>query len=37
MRAALEACRRHFLGIALFSGLMNLLIVVPMLYMLADL
>lgn len=31
---ALEACRRHFLGIALFSALMNLLIIVPMLYML---
>jgi PrtD family type I secretion system ABC transporter len=32
--AALQACRRHFLGIALFSALMNLLIIVPMLYML---
>jgi ATP-binding cassette subfamily C protein len=31
---ALEACRRHFIGVALFSALMNLLILVPLLYML---
>src|SRR5688500_3592159 len=31
---ALRACRRHFLGVALFSALMNLLVIVPMLYML---
>jgi PrtD family type I secretion system ABC transporter len=34
MAAALRACRRHFLGVVLFSGLINLLVVVPMLYML---
>lgn len=34
MAVALQACRRHFLGVTLFSGLMNLLIIVPMLYML---
>ncbi|QIK79490.1 type I secretion system permease/ATPase [Sphingomonas piscis] len=32
--AALDACRRHFLYAFLFSALLNLLFIVPMLYML---
>jgi len=31
---ALRACRRHFLAVAAFSALLNLLFLVPMLYML---
>jgi ATP-binding cassette subfamily C protein len=31
---ALSACRRHFLAVAIFSALLNLLFLVPMLYML---
>lgn len=31
---ALQACRRHFLAVAVFSALLNLLFMVPMLYML---
>ncbi len=34
MRAALAACRRHFVATATFSALLNLLFMVPMLYML---
>ena len=34
MKAALEACRRHFAYAALFSALLNLLFIAPMLYML---
>ena len=34
MQAALEACRRHFAYAALFSALLNLLFIAPMLYML---
>lgn len=32
--AALQACRRHFISVAAFSALLNLLFLVPMLYML---
>ncbi|HMI41508.1 MAG TPA: type I secretion system permease/ATPase [Sphingomicrobium sp.] len=32
--AALRACRRHFIAVAAFSALLNLLFLVPMLYML---
>ena len=32
--AALRACRRHFVAVAAFSALLNLLFIVPMLYML---
>ena len=32
--AALRACRRHFMAVAAFSALLNLLFLVPMLYML---
>lgn len=32
--AALRACRRHFVAVAVFSALLNLLFLVPMLYML---
>ncbi len=32
--SALRACRRHFIGVAAFSALLNLLVLVPMLYML---
>ena len=31
---ALRACRRHFIAVAIFSALLNLLFMVPMLYML---
>lgn len=34
IRAAIEACRRHFLYAMLFSALLNLLFIAPMLYML---
>ena len=34
LRGALEKCRSHLLGVAIFSGLLNLLFIVPMLYML---
>lgn len=34
MKNALEACRRHFLFALLFSALLNLLFIAPMLYML---
>jgi ATP-binding cassette subfamily C protein len=34
MKAALETCRRHFVYAALFSALLNLLFIAPMLYML---
>lgn len=34
IRRALEACRRHFLFALLFSALLNLLFIAPMLYML---
>jgi ATP-binding cassette subfamily C protein len=34
MKAALESCRRHFGYAALFSALLNLLFIAPMLYML---
>ena len=34
MKAAFEACRRHFLYAMLFSALLNLLFIAPMLYML---
>ena len=33
MRVALAACRRHFVAVAGFSALLNLLFMVPMLYM----
>jgi PrtD family type I secretion system ABC transporter len=32
--SALRACRRHFVAVAIFSALLNLLFLVPMLYML---
>jgi ATP-binding cassette subfamily C protein len=32
--SALQACRRHFVAVAAFSALLNLLFLVPMLYML---
>jgi len=32
--SALQACRRHFIAVAAFSALLNLLFLVPMLYML---
>ena len=34
MATALRSCRRHFLAVAAFSALLNLLFLVPMLYML---
>lgn len=34
LAVALRACRRHFLAVAIFSALLNLLFLVPMLYML---
>ena len=34
LRAALGKCRSHILGFGIFSGLLNLLFIVPMLYML---
>jgi ATP-binding cassette subfamily C protein len=34
LAAALRACRRHFIAVAVFSALLNLLFLVPMLYML---
>jgi ATP-binding cassette subfamily C protein len=34
LRAGLEACRRHFIYAMLFSALLNLLFIAPMLYML---
>lgn len=34
MAAALRSCRRHFIAVAAFSALLNLLFLVPMLYML---
>lgn len=34
MAAALAACRRHFLAVVGFSALLNLLFIVPMIYML---
>jgi PrtD family type I secretion system ABC transporter len=34
LRGALDACRSHLLGVGIFSGLLNLLFIVPMLYML---
>lgn len=34
MASALRSCRRHFLAVAVFSALLNLLFLVPMLYML---
>ena len=34
MKAALETCRRHFVYAAVFSALLNLLFIAPMLYML---
>lgn len=34
MRAALDQCRSHFIGVVVFSALLNLLFIVPMLYML---
>lgn len=34
LRGALNACRSHLLGVGIFSGLLNLLFIVPMLYML---
>lgn len=34
LRAALRACRAHFVGAALFSGLINLLYLVPSIFML---
>jgi len=34
IKAAIEACRRHFLYAMLFSALLNLLFIAPMLYML---
>jgi ABC-type protease/lipase transport system fused ATPase/permease subunit len=32
--AALQTCRRHFIAVLVFSALLNLLFLVPMLYML---
>ena len=34
LAAALRSCRKHFLAVAWFSALLNLLFIVPMLYML---
>lgn len=34
MRGVLRKCRSHFVGVGIFSGLLNLLFIVPMLYML---
>jgi PrtD family type I secretion system ABC transporter len=34
LRAALEKCRTHFIAVGIFSALLNLLFLVPMLYML---
>ena len=34
LATALHACRRHFVAVAAFSALLNLLFLVPMLYML---
>ena len=34
LRGAIEKCRSHLLGVGIFSGLLNLLFIVPMLYML---
>lgn len=34
MASALRSCRRHFIAVAAFSALLNLLFLVPMLYML---
>ena len=34
LREALELCRRHFFAAAAFSALINLLYIVPTLYML---
>src|SRR5687767_2160746 len=34
LAAALRSCRRHFVAVAIFSALLNLLFLVPMLYML---
>jgi len=34
LRGALRTCRSHLLGFGIFSGLLNLLFIVPMLYML---
>lgn len=34
LAAALRTCRRHFVAVAVFSALLNLLFLVPMLYML---
>lgn len=34
LAAALRSCRRHFIAVAAFSALLNLLFLVPMLYML---
>lgn len=34
VESALQACRRHFVAVAAFSALLNLLFLVPMLYML---
>ena len=34
LRGALRRCRSHLIGVGVFSGLLNLLFIVPMLYML---
>ena len=34
LRGALRKCRSHVIGVSVFSGLLNLLFIVPMLYML---
>ena len=34
LRGALHKCRSHLIGVGIFSGLLNLLFIVPMLYML---
>jgi ATP-binding cassette subfamily C protein len=34
LRGALQKCRSHLIGVGVFSGLLNLLFIVPMLYML---
>ena len=34
LKAALESCRRHFVYALLFSALLNLLFIAPILYML---